>query len=206
MKNNKGGIKYELITIILALLLIFAFLFYGLLGGLSKQKIKTMKENAVTFGKTVATNIASFPNVETVYLEEAIDEKVIDKIKNPTGRGECDPKESKVVFEDGNSLVTLRCGDYLIDNENIMDEDSMKLYKVGKYQEKKLTGKNVEKKELYNCKKDKKLLYPEYYEELYFIVKLNKDNGTDYYYAKDVKDTCKVVTKTFYREKELVEE
>ena len=204
MRNNKGGIKYELVTIILLGLIIFAFLFYVLLGGLSKHKVKTMKENAITFSKTVATNIASFHNVDTVYLGEAINEKVIERIKNPVGTGDCDITESKVSFDNGKPLVTLRCGEYLIDNEKAVDEESMKIYKVGKWKEEKI--KDGEEKTLYNCEKDGKLVYSDYYEELYFISKVNKDNDTDYYFAKDIKDTCKVVSKSFYREKELVEE
>lgn len=206
MKNSKGIIKYELVTVILLILVIFAFLFYVLLGGVSKHKIKTMKENAVTFSNTVATNIASFHNVDTVYLGEAINEKIIKEIKSPVGGGTCNISESKVSFDSGNVFVTLRCGDYLIDNENIVNGDNMKVYKVSKYQEEKLSSSKMERKKLYNCKKDNKLIYDEYYEELYFISKINEDNDTNYFYAKDIKDTCEVVSKTFYREKELVEE
>ena len=201
MRNNKGFMKHELITVILILLVIFAFLFYLFLGGLSKQKVETMKENAITFSKTIVTNIASFHNIDTVYLGEAIDEKLLDGIKSPVGGGDCSISESKVTFKDGNSLVTLRCGDYLIDSENVNATDKMKIYKVGKWEEKKL--ENGEEKTLYNCKKDDKLVYDEYYEEFYFVSRINKDNDTDYYFAKDIKDTCEVVSKQFYRTKEL---
>ena len=48
--------------------------------------------------------------------------------------------------------------------------------------------------------------YDEYYEELYFVSRINKDNNKKYYFASDIaKDDCKVVTKTFYREKEEYE-
>ena len=201
MRNNKGFMKHELITVILILLVIFAFLFYLFLGGLSKQKVDTMKENAVTFSKTVVANIASFHNIDTVYLGEAIDEKLIEGIKSPVGGGDCSISESKVTFKDGNPLVTLRCGDYLIDSENVNATDKMKIYKVGKWEEKKL--ENGGEKTLYNCKKDKKLVYDEYYEELYFVSRINKDNDTEYYFVKDIKDTCEVVSKKFYRTKEL---
>ena len=45
--------------------------------------------------------------------------------------------------------------------------------------------------------------FVEYYDELYFVYEINKKYGTDYYFADTVKD-CKVVSKTFYRTKELI--
>ena len=53
MKNNKGFAKFEVITIVLILLVVFAFLFYMILNGASGQKFTTMKENANSFSKAV---------------------------------------------------------------------------------------------------------------------------------------------------------
>ena len=178
---------------------------YIFLGGVSGQKIDTMKENALSFQKTVATNIASFHNVDTVYLDEAIKEEFIGNIKSPFGGGNCDVTQSKVNFVEGKPYVTLKCGDYLIDKAVFNDKDSVDLFKVTAWSEKEIKGDDVETIELYNCTKDGKEVYDQYYEELYFIVKMNSDNQTNYYFANDIpKDKCTVVKKNFYRHKEKV--
>ena len=200
MKDSSGFAKYEIVTVLLLLICVFAFLLHVLLGGLSTQKINTMKESALSFSKTVATNIASFHNVNTVYLGEAVDEKVLDTIKSPVSSGNCDITESKIHISNGEPIITFRCGKYLLDEVKATDIDKAELYEVGEWTTEKITG--GEKKVLYNCLKNGKEIYPNYYEELYFISLLNKDNNTNYYFAEDVHSTCNVVSKTFYRVKE----
>ena len=130
MKNNKGFAKFEVITIVLILLVVFAFLFYMILNGASGQKFTTMKENANSFSKAVATNIDSFHYINTVYLGEAIDEKVFNKLKNPFGSGDCDPAESKVETIDGKAYVTLKCGNYSVKDYAYLNSDKMVIYKI----------------------------------------------------------------------------
>ena len=48
-----------------------------------------------------------------------------------------------------------------------------------------------------------KLVFPDYYEELYFVYELNKKYNSNYYYSNGVKE-CKVVSKTFYRTKKEI--
>ena len=73
-----------------------------------------------------------------------------------------------------------------------------------KEKEKEKTKKdNIEERKLYNCKKNGKQVYEDYTEELYFVFKYNYDYHTDYYFANDV-DDCEVQTKTFYRQKTVV--
>ena len=200
MKDSRGFAKYEIVTVLLLMICVFVFLFYVLLGGLSTQKINTMKESALNFSKVVATNIASFHNLNTIYLGEAIDEKVIGNIKSPVSSGDCDISESKIHISNGEPIITFRCGNYLLDEVKATEIDKAELYEVGEWTTEKITG--GEEKVLYNCLKNGKEIYPNYYEELYFISLLNKDNNTNYYFAKDVKGTCDVVSKTFYRVKE----
>ena len=199
MKNNKGFGKFEVLTVIVILLCIFAFLAYSFLGGTSKQKVDTMKENALNFSKTVTTNVASFHNVDVVYLGEAIEEKVIGNIKNPFGSGNCDAGESKVTYRDGQAFVTLKCGEYLIEDEKFSDKEKVDIFHVGDWTTKKIS-KDYEKKKLYNCQDKGKDIYSDYYEELYLVAKVNKDYNTDYYFVDEI-DICNVVSKTFYRTK-----
>ena len=82
------------------------------------------------------------------------------------------------------------------------------IYKVSEWTtDKKKNSNNLESKKLYNCIKNGKEVYTQYYEDLYLVSKIDKDFNTNYFFIKDIdKDTCKVVGKTFYRTKELVKQ
>ena len=201
MKNNYGFGKFEVLTVIVVLIGIFAFLAYVFLGGVSGQKLQTMKDNANRFSRTIADNMNSFHNTETVYLGEAIDEQILKNIKNPVGKGNCSVSESFVHFTGGMPYVTFKCGDYLIENVNFSKKSDFPVYKVSEWSEKK-TSDNDEKIVLYNCTENGKEVFDEYYEELYFVYLVNKKYGTSHYFASSVNSSCKVESKTFYRTKE----
>ena len=201
MINNKGFGKFEVLTVFVLVIAIFAFLMHSVLGGANGQKVSTMKDSAISFSKIVTTNIASFHNTENVYLQEAIDEGLIGEIKSPVGRGNCSSSESIVQLIDGIPYVTLLCNNLLIEKTNFTGKNDVNVYKVSKwYEEKK---EDSEKKVLFNCEENGKLVFPDYYEELYFIYEINKKYNTDYYYSNGVKE-CKVVSKTFYRTKKEI--
>lgn len=201
MKSNKGFGKFEVLTIMVVLLIIFCILSMNLFGGVSKQKIETMKKSATSFTTSVTTNIDTFHNTEKVYLQEVIDEELIRPIKSPVGGGKCSGADSYVELIDGMPYVTLNCNNVLIEKENFVNKD-INVYKVSKWMSKK-TKDDMEERILYSCKSNGKEIFDRYYEELYFVYEINKKYGTDYYFASDVKD-CEVVSKTFYRTKELI--
>lgn len=201
MKSNKGFGKFEVLTIMVVLLIIFCILSMNLFGGVSKQKIETMKKSATSFTSSVTTNIDTFHNTEKVYLQEVIDEKLIRPIKSPVGGGKCSGADSYVELIDGMPYVTLNCNNVLIEKENFVNKD-INVYKVSKWMSKK-TKDDMEERILYSCKSNGKEIFDRYYEELYFVYEINKKYGTDYYFASNVKD-CEVVSKTFYRTKELI--
>ena len=91
----------------------------------------------------------------------------------------------------------------LIEKSNLTDK-KMNVYKVGKWEEKE-SKSNMEKKTLYNCVSKEKEVFNEYYEELYFVYEINKKYDTDYFFADNIESECKVVKKTFYRTKELID-
>ena len=201
MKSNKGFGKFEVLTIMVVLLIIFCILSMNLFGGVSKQRIETMKKSATSFTSSVTTNIDTFHNTEKVYLQEVIDEELISPIKSPVGGGKCSGADSYVELIDGMPYVTLNCNNVLIEKENFVNKD-INVYKVSKWMNKK-TKDDMEERILYSCKSNGKEIFDRYYEELYFVYEINKKYGTDYYFASDVKD-CEVVSKTFYRTKELI--
>ena len=62
MKNNKGFGKFEVLTVFVLVIAIFAFLMHSVLGGATGQKISTMKDSAISFSKIV---FLRFRNVVT---------------------------------------------------------------------------------------------------------------------------------------------
>lgn len=202
--KNKGFGKFEVLTMIVLLLGISAFLMYTILGGANSQKLSSLKDNALNFGKTVATNFASFLNTNNVYLNDVISEGLLKNIKSPFSSGYCDERESKVEIIDGKAYATLKCDEYIIEKYNSTGSGDVNIYKVGKWSEKE-SGKNLEKKTLYNCKLNGKNMFDEYLEEGYMVSLINKDYNSEYFDAMDVSELCEVVTKDFYRTREVVE-
>ena len=206
MLNKNGFGKFEIMTVLVLLMGVGSFLAYLTLKGADNQKFVTMKNSAVSFANAVTTNIASFHYVNVVYLEEAVDEKVFPNIKNPFGKGACDSTQSRVDTVDGQTYATLKCGEYLIDNASIVDRDSVVIYRVSEWSEEKPSGDDIEERVLYNCVSEGKEVFDQYYEELFFVYEYNKKYDADIYFADNVtEDNCKVVTKTFYRNHDLVD-
>ena len=200
MRNNKGFGTFEIMTIIVLVLVVFAGLSYVILQGANKQKFVTMRDNALSFSKTVGTNIASFHYSNTVYLGEAIDEGLLKPVKSPFGGGNCDESQSRMDTKDGKPYITFRCGKYLINDSTFDDPEAVPIYEVSDWDTKKIKGDDVEKTKLYNCLDGDKEVFDEYYEELYFVYQYNKKYGTDAYFARDVVDDyCELVSKDFYR-------
>lgn len=203
MMNNKGFMRFEVLTILFIMLVAICGGGLLIIKGANGQKINTMSSNGLRLSEVVVTNISSFRNLNTVYLDEVIKEELMDNIKNPFGGGNCDATASRVDIVSGDPYTTLKCGDYLIDNQNIKDIKEVVLYKVSKWQEKKIDGENVEKKVFYNCEKDGKNLYDDYLEEGYLVAKINQDFDKAYYFKENITSECdKIVEKTFYRTKE----
>ncbi len=203
MKSNHGFGRFEVLTVIVVLLGIFAYLGYKVVNG-SYHKYETMKDSAINFSKAVTVNFSSFHNSETVYLDEVVDEQLLKKIKSPVSSGYCSGSESVVELIDGMPYVTLRCGNVLIDKVNFSETDQkIDYYKVSNWSEQKKNDTD-EEITLYNCIDNGKEVFDEYYQELYFVYRINKEYETSYYFASSVKSVCQVVSKTFYRTKEVL--
>lgn len=207
--KNKARIdfrKYEVITVILLLLLIFTAMLNMSLSGVDAQRIKTMRNSANRIRDVVTMNAGNFMNNEKVYLGEVLDEKLIKEVKSPVSSGSCSSSESYVELIDDKYQVTLKCGDYLIDKATFVGDNMGVFYKVSDWSLSKSNNYN-EKEVLFNCKINGKEKYPDYYEEEYFIYNINKDFNMNYSSVKEIKKSiCHVISKTFYREKTVYDE
>ena len=199
MKNNKGFGKFEVLTMIVLMLSLVAYLGYTVLNRSDRAKLKTMKDSAISFSRTVSLNLATFHNLDYVYLDEAVEEQLVKRIKSPISSGYCSESQSFVHMENGEPYVTLKCGDYLIDNVNFSgSREDIPYYKVSEWREEKKSDKD-EERVLYNCVKNGKEMFDEYYDELYFVYLVNKEFGTEHFFSASITDECKVSSKTFYR-------
>lgn len=210
MKNNYGFAKFELVTVIVLIFVIFAFLMYYILeiGDSNREKIKKFKDDAYQFNKTVYTNIDSFRDEREVYLDEVLEQNFITKMKSPFSNNQCSVEESKVESpEVGSRYVTLRCDDYLLDHVSSEDISNATVYKVSDWSDKRMNGDNVEEKVLYNCLDNNKEIFDKYLEEDYFINQVNKKYSFNNYTLDSITDdVCIMQKKLFYRTKEIVEE
>ena len=201
MRNNKGFGKFEVLTVLVLLIILVAYLMYSILGGGNmEQKVGKMRDAAVQLNKAVYTNMDSFRNERVVYLEEVIEQGFFDSIKSPFSSNKCDVSESKVETVSRNErYVTLKCDDYLIKRERTSDLSNIPIYHVGKWSTTKPKGE-IEEKVLYNCEDSGKEVFGQYYEENYFVFKLSKLYSVNFYSINDVSDSvCHKKEKTFYR-------
>ena len=202
MKNNKGFGKFEVLTMIVVLLCIFAFLAYRFLGGASLKKLDTMKNSASNLAKTVIVNRESFYNPSKVFLGEVIDEQLVKDIKNPIGEGNCSHSESYVELGEHNNYVTLQCGDYILDHVDVNKIKDATFYQVGEWTTKK-TNDDDEERVLYNCKESdgKGKYFDEGYDESYFIYQINRMFTNNYSSIEAINAICPVEKTTMYRTK-----
>lgn len=205
MKNNKGIGKFELLTMLVIGMVVFCLVMWYFLGVANKEKYTTMRKDALNLKNTVLTNANSFTDDRVIYLGQVVTSGFVSAIKSPFTGKDCSFAESKVETENGISKTTLRCDNYLIDAYRInTDYDNVPIYKVSDWTEKKLSGKNVEEKILYNCLDGGKEKYDEYVEGQYLVSLVNNDYGSNHYNVNTIQNECIVVNKTFYRTKKLI--
>lgn len=202
--NENGRGTYEFLTVAVTCLILSAILLFIVINNNQKEKYEVFRYNA----KTVGINAVNYNNQtsdDVVYLYELVDANLVTRIKNNfSGDEYCDMYESKVVFSSNSKKVTLRCGDYLIYNQEVSDK-KYTIYKVSNWSFDEISGNNVDTVKVYGLMKNGKNLLDDYYEEDLFI-KLVRDNyGDKYNSLKAIKKNYDVDEKTAYRKRTLVD-
>ena len=201
--NENGRGTYEFLTVAVTCLILSAILLFIVINNNQKEKYEVFRYNA----KTVGINAVNYNNQtsdDVVYLYELVDANLVTRIKNNfSGDEYCDMYESKVVFSSNSKKVTLRCGDYLIYNQEVSDK-KYTIYKVSNWSFDEISGNNVDTVKVYGLMKNGKNLLDDYYEEDLFI-KLVRDNyGDKYNSLKAIKKNYDVDEKIAYRKRTLV--
>ena len=201
--NEKGKGTYEFLTVAVTCLILSAILLFIVINNNQKEKYQVFRYNAKTVGIN-AVNYNNETSEDVVYLYELINSNLVTRIKNNfSGDDYCDMYESKVVFSGSSKKVTLKCGEYLIYNQDVTDK-KYNIYKVSDWSFDEINGDNVDTVKVYGLMKNGKNLLDGYYEKELFI-KLVADNyGDKYNSLKDIKENYKVDEKTAYRKRTLV--
>ena len=201
--NNNGRGTYEFLTVMVTCLVCSAILLFTVINNNKKEKFEVFKYNA----KTVGINAVNYNNKisdDVVYLYELVDANLVTRIKNNfSGDLYCDMYESKVVFSNNNKKVTLKCGDYLIYNQDITSKN-YNIYKVSDWSFNKISGNNVDTVKVYGLIKNGKNLLDSYYEKDLFIKLVATNYGDKYNSFKTIKKNYDIDEKIAYRKRTLI--
>ena len=201
--NENGRGTYEFLTVAVTCLILSAILLFIVVNNNQKERYQVFRYNAKIVGIN-AVNYNNETSENVVYLYELINTNLVTRIKNNfSGDEYCDMYESKVVFSNDNKKVTLKCGDYLIYNQDVTDKD-YSIYKVSNWSFDEISGNNVDTVKVYGLMKNGKNLLDGYYEEELFIKLVAANYGNKYNSLKAIKKNYDVDEKTAYRKRTLV--
>jgi len=204
--NNKGVGAYRLLPIVLASIIVSGVVLAIAFRTTHNEKYKIFRYNA----KMLALNtekIIKYRGRENVSLLELTNAGYHAKIKNPfLGEDFCDPNESFVSLEKSQIHVTLRCGNYLI-NDQYIGEKEYDIYQITKdWQEEKPSGnkKNIDTKLMYNYQEDNEMVNTRFYDEAVFLYKFNIRHDTEYQSVDEIPNEFNIIERRFYRVRKFV--
>lgn len=197
-KRKKGFGAYEMLTICVMLLIIVVVALAYVFKTDYKEKYKVIRYNAKMFGLSVSNLSLADDSKKVYYLQELIDSRLYSKIKNPfQGDKFCDNYLSKVEVKGNEKYVTLECGNYLVYNQNVAD-DEYNVYQKTEWSSKKHKNDNQETV-FYNYQVDGKDVFDDWLEKDIFLYEYNLKNGTDYENINEIPPDVAIQTETMYR-------
>ena len=198
-KRKKGFGAYEMLTICVMLLIIIVVALAYVFKTDYTEKYKVMRYNAKMLGLSVSNLYLEDDSKKLYYLQELIDSKLYSDVKNPfQGDKFCDTYLSEVEIKDNDKkFVTLECGNYLIYNQNTIDEE-YDIYQASEWSSKKHKNDNQETV-FYNYQVDGQDVFEEWLEKDIFLYEYNKKNGTEYFDITEIPEDVSIQEKTMYR-------
>ena len=201
--NKLGKGSYEFLTVAVTCLIVSSIFLFIVINNSQEEKFQVFKYNAKTVGIN-AVNYNNETSEDVVYLYELINNNLVTKVKNNfSGDEYCDFYESKVTFSNNSKKVTLKCGEYLIYNQDVTDKD-YKIYRVSDWSSDKISGDNVDKIKVYGLIKDGKNLFSDYYEKDLFFKLVEENYGSKYNSFDAIEKDYDIDEKTVYRKRTLV--
>ncbi len=201
--NNKGNTSYEILTVSVTCLILAAVLLVAILRNVSNQKFQMFQYNSKIFALNAVT-LTNFDTNRTVYLYEMIDQNLIEPIKNPFSGEDyyCDIYESKVQILTDDKKVTLKCGEFLIDNQSV-HANEFQIYRVSDWKEKATTDHD-EIRNVYNIEIGDEIYFDTYYEKDLFLIKVNNLLNSNYSSIEEVMENYDILSKQEYRTKSKI--
>lgn len=205
--NEQGFSGTEFLTIVVVATALIAIVLTIALNLTYQDKYKVMKYNAVLFGYNAGMSMVG-NHQGKMYLQTMIEKQLFIQIKNPfAGSKYCDPYASFVEFEGSIKYVTLSCGDYVIEHQDMLSE-VIPIYKVSKWTTEKQDSTVVEQQLQYNyhLKDNKQEKLPQYYAEDVFLLRFNQLEKTSYHSIEEIPGTYHVLKREVYRTKKLIQQ
>lgn len=206
VKNESAFSRMELTTVLCLFLILIAVGLYNVTGSAKSGELSAFKrlaDNYVSKATLYKNRYTSINN--TYYLDDIIKKGFIEEMISPFNKkDECDHYESRVIMDPSTTHkdFKLKCENYVI--EGIYQKE-YRIYKVGEWQESYDGTENIETEILYNYTKENEIMLDSYYTEKEFLIKLNKQENTSFDDISVIElDGIKVVSKAFYRTKELI--
>ena len=201
--NNRGNTSYEILTVSVTCLILAAVLLVAILRNVSNQKFQMFQYNSKIFALN-AVALTNFDTNRTVYLYEMIDQNLIEPIKNPFSGEDyyCDIYESKVQILTDDKKVTLKCGEFLIDNQSV-HANEFQIYRVSDWKEKATTDHD-EIRNVYNIEIGDEIYFDTYYEKDLFLIKVNNLLNSNYSSIEEVMENYDILSKQEYRTKSKI--
>ncbi len=195
-----GGVEFLSISI-LCLVIAAVFLVISMQSSYT-DKYEVMRSGASTLG--LNANVEELKaEKNTIYLVELIDRGLMSPMKNPFHDTKyCDTTSSSVTFKGEQPIVTLKCGEYLIDKQNLADK-KYNIYRVTEWDTTKNHNDN-ESRKLFNYKVNGKNGFSSFYEEDMFLYAFNLEHSTKYKKVSKIPEKYHVYSKKFYRHKQKV--
>ena len=165
------------------------------------ERYKIFRSNARTFALTIGRSDLYIGNTP-VSLLELIDSGHLGHIKNPfIGDAHCNIADSFVQMRSSSIYVTLRCGNYLIYNQDV-SEISYHIYRiVVDWQEERPRGDRayIDQLMMFNYQVDNHLVYERFYPEEVFLYKFNRRNNTEYTNINEIPNEFNIIERRFFR-------
>ena len=165
------------------------------------ERYKIFRSNARTFALTIGRSDL-YMGTERVSLLELIDSGHLTHIKNPfIGDRHCNMADSFVQMKDSRIHVTLRCGNYIIYNQDVSDI-SYYIYRiVTDWQEQRPRGNRdyIDQLMMFNYQIGNEYAYERFYSEEVFLYKFNRRNNTEYESINDIPNEFNIIERRFFR-------
>ena len=204
-KRKNGFGAYEMLTICVMILIIIVVALAYVFRTDYKEKYRVMEYNARMFALSVSNFSLSDGEQTVYYLKHLVDAKIYSSIKNPfQGDSYCKSNNSKVEIRDNKKYVTLECGNYLIYDQDSLDENYT-IYQVSNWSSKKRKSDNQSMK-FYNYQYDGEKLFSEDLEKDLFLYEYNKKKGTEYEDISQIPEQENIIKTKLYRHIKKVSE